>query len=91
MIKVLYKAISKRQPYKDDWRTLKEFFEDIGGTGTNGKWSIENGLVYFERDYETNNKWEEAITSYHKRADPIRPCRFEIVKETNGDKDGIPS
>ena len=85
MIKVKYKAISNKQPSKVDWRTVKEFFEATGMVKANreSRWSIENGSVYVERSYKTNDEWEESIYKFHKNSKPIREFRFEIVDETN--------
>ena len=94
VIKVKYKAVSNKQPFKADWRTVKEFFKDaeINLRYINiGRWSIESGLVYVERSYENNDEWEKSIDTHHKRVNPIRAYRFEIVEETNGDEDGISS
>jgi hypothetical protein len=87
VIKVKYKAVSNKQPYKTDWRTVKEFFEDAELVPLNiGTWSIDDGLVYMERVYETNEEWEEIIDAFHQKdADRVRSYRFEIVEEINGD------
>ena len=87
MIKVKYKAISNKQPFKADWRTVKEFFEATSMVKANreSKWSIENGSVYMERSYENNDEWEKSIDAHNKNSNPIREFRFEIVREINGD------
>ena len=84
MIKVKYKAISNKQPSKVDWRTVKEFFEDIDMVPQGGTWSVEDGSVYMENVYETNKKWEERIDIFHQKdATRVRSYRFEVVNETN--------
>jgi hypothetical protein len=93
MIKVKYKAVSNKQPFKVDWRTVKEFFEDAGQvTLGRGTWSVEDGSVYVERVYETTKQWEERIDFFHQKdAHRVRSYRYEIVEEINGDEDGISS
>lgn len=86
---VRYKAISNKQPFKKDWRTVKEFFEDVEHTFDKGKWSVENGTVFLERVYEDSLDWERQIDAFHKYADRLRNYRFEIVKEENGESNGI--
>jgi len=90
LIKVKYKAVSNKQPFKVDWRTVKEFFKDAELVPLGGTWSVEDGSVYMECVYETNKKWEESIDAFHQKdTDRVRSYRFEIVEETNGDEDGI--
>ena len=94
MIKVKYKAISNRLPYKVDWHTVKEFFEANGHEykiNSESRWTIENGTAYMERSYKTSDEWETSIKEYHKSARPLREYRFEIVEEINGDENGISS
>ena len=87
---VKYKAISNKQPFKKDWRTVKEFFDDVKLTTFNkGKWFIENGTVFMERSYKDSQEWENAITIFHQNVKRVRNYRFEIVKEDNGEANGI--
>ena len=83
---VTYKAISNKQPFKEDWETVGEFFNDTDVTlgASKARWYVEAGNVYMERIYDNDNEWEERINLFHE-SQPIRNFRFEIVKE-NGEQ-----
>jgi hypothetical protein len=86
VIKVKYKAISNRQPFKADWCTVKEFFEDVEMVPLKGTWSVDAGSIYLERVYKTNEDWEESMDAFHQKdAGRVRAYRYEIVEEINGD------
>ena len=84
MITITYKAISNKQPFKQDWKTVSESLNDVKISiwGSRSKWYIEDGSVYYERIYKNNDEWETAINSFHKPSKiKARNFRFEIVKE----------
>ena len=85
MITVTYKAISNKQPYKEDWKTVGEFFDDVEQStwGSRSRWFVESGSIYMEKIYDNNEHWENAINSFHEPSKKARNFRFEIVKENS--------